>query len=108
MEHDQHQCDRSRGWFKVPAALVLNGWLSVLTHAELRVWLTLRHYARGDGLAFPSHEKVSALTGLDTRTVGKAITSLTRRGLLAVDVVGGGRGKPSKRRVLVPETPAAG
>jgi hypothetical protein len=80
---------------------VLNAFVDftagTLSRSELLVWLTLFRDAR-DGIARTAQADIARRTGLNARTVRRAIQRLARGGLLAVVHRGGiGRGPSSYR-----------
>src|SRR5687767_194734 len=85
----------SGGWFKVPNALVDAGHLAGLSRTELVALLT---YLRYD-LATP--ETVAKVAGISVRNAKRATARLVALGLLVTAKAGGGRGRLTRRVVVI-------
>lgn len=84
-------------------ALVDNGWLTVLSEAELKMWMAFARYANRDGAAWPEGATLGRIMG---HTSDGHFGTIRRRledlGLIEVLDVGGGRGRPCKVQIFVP------
>jgi hypothetical protein len=70
-----------------------------LTPAEALVWLILFRDTQGDGTARTAQSYVASRTGLNVRTVRRAVAALTAKGMLTVVRRGRLGGGPSRYRV---------
>lgn len=85
------------------SALVKNGWLSVLTHGELKLWMAYEQHADPDGVAFPGGDTLAGLMGNASKShVGEARKALADYGLIEILERGSGRGRTWRVRVLIP------
>lgn len=67
------------------------------------MWLAYERHADRDGIAFPDGRTLARMIGHSTDNhVADLRRSLVSKGLLEVVEVGGGRGRPTKVRVLIP------
>jgi hypothetical protein len=79
-----------------------------LSRAESLVWLILFRDTKPDGIAQTSQADLARRAGVDVRTVKRAVTRLSRQGLLTVVFRGSLRRGPSAYRIhpLARERPA--
>lgn len=87
-------------------ALVRNGWLRVLTKAELAVWTVYESCAndkKGDPLSYPGSKEIADAIGHGSKShIGDIRKALVSHGLMEIVEEGGGRGKCWKVRMLLP------
>ncbi len=73
---------------------LLNGFvdsgMAVLKPSDVAVWTVLFRLARADGFVFASLKKLSELTGMDRRTVQRALGNLKVAGHIVTIQRGGG------------------
>lgn len=73
--------------------------LAGLNRSELAIWLLLWRDTRPEGLARASQANLAQRAGVSTRTAGRAVDALHRKGLLSVVKRGGLSQGPSTYRV---------
>jgi DNA-binding transcriptional ArsR family regulator len=71
---------RREGWWPQTPCLAIAGL--DLRASALRVLLALHHHADADGVAWPSQERLGAVTGLHRRSVNKALDELVDAGIV--------------------------
>jgi hypothetical protein len=83
-------------------ALVDDGHVGRLTHAQLRVWIVLERYADVEnGKTYPSHGTIAEKVGMSIRSVQRAIDDLIAGGLLE-KIHRSSPGKVPEYRVVMP------
>src|SRR6185312_4765286 len=93
----------SGGHFDRFRALMDTGWAATLSKNELTMWMAYERFSDRDGIAFPDGRRLARMIGHATDNhVSDLRRALVAKGLLEVVEVGGGRGKPTKVRVLTP------
>src|SRR5688572_32679516 len=69
-------------WFRMPRVVLTGGQLALMSGAEAKVYTALCSYVNEEGDTWQSLTKVAVATGLDVRTVRRAVRKLQEKGHL--------------------------
>lgn len=109
----KNECEWEGGYFKVPNALLKDGWLGLLSGPEKDALLILLfHQNMSGGLAYMGAKKIADIIGWKgtarnrERKVRRILARLERRGWKLREQIGGGRFR-TQHRVIIPPPPVA-
>jgi Helix-turn-helix domain len=94
-------------FFKLLQRLADEGWLRRLKPRQLRILFALLRFRNAEtGLAWPSLETLSKLTGVNKSDLCRALKKLAKKGLVVIVKKGGGKSKSTVRLIDMPDQSA--